>query len=124
MLQGIELLSKEEIIETVVPDWTFIVPVLYVISVVGIAFCLFLIGKYFDKRELGLIAILVMFFGMVFTGQVEPLVESITSKEVATGRYEYTVAVTDPSAYKEIYENYEVISAAGDIYTIRDKEER
>ena len=61
MPQGIELLSKEEIIETVVPDWAFIVPVLYVIAVVGIAFCLFLIGKYFDKRELGLIAILVIF---------------------------------------------------------------
>lgn len=123
MPEGVEILEKEEIIETVIPWWVSLTPLLCLTATAVIGFGLLYLGIYMNAKWLGVTALLVSIAGCIFTPlYIEPFIESSAREEIATGRYEYVVVVSDNSALKELYESYEIVDATGDYYVIRDKE--
>lgn len=127
LMENVEILSKEEIIESVNPLGGFLPLITMVIAILVAVVCVWGSLKLSCIND----SIGVLFFGAALACALEYTVFLIFGKiitpeiteEVPTGRYQYEIVVKDDSAIKEIYDNYEIIEVKGIIYTIQDKEE-
>ena len=110
-----EILEKTEIIHYTTPWYFWLLFILAVVAVVWV------MCNYFDitsstgfavKIYASVVCIVLCYIGL----------QSLLTKEVPTGRYEYTVHVEDPNTTKDIYSQYEVIDINGNVWIIQDKE--
>lgn len=122
MIENVEIINKEEIIDVVKPLWLQLFPLTYLLIISCVCFVLFMIARKYDMRRLGLGILIAFIIGLGVEKPLNNLLENGFSVAVTTGRYQYSVSISDTTDIKAIYEKYEVIRVDGNIYVIRDKE--
>ena len=113
-IEGIEILNKIEIVETVFPNW------IGWIVLIGSLFFVFggLLLAIMDDNSwfaLGIVIALIFDLLMVMIGDT-------CKKEIYTGHYRYEVTVSDDVNFKEIHTKYELVETRGEIFVFEDKE--
>ena len=127
MLNGIEVLNKIELMDTVNNKiWENLA------SLSGYSLIVFLvltaITLFVDnhiRKNVDTIACISIFTLIVSIALfiVSCIAIVFTSKQVPNGEYEYQVTISDDVSMTEFNEKYEVIKVEGKIYTIREKED-
>ena len=126
MLNGIEVLNKVELMDTMYnKTWENITSFFghaFVILLILMIIVL-LIDKY-TSIEIHLIGSIVCLLGIasIMLFLVSCVAVVVTSKEIPTGKYQYQVTISDNVSMVEFNEKYDVISVEGKIYTIVEKE--
>lgn len=125
LMENVEILSKEEIIESIPPLFGLLplvsIWLALLVAVVGTLISLklssitenFSVFVFGAALSFALECTIFLIFDKIITPEL--------TKEVPTGRYQYEVVIKDDSAIKEIYDNYEIVEVKGAIYTIQDK---
>ena len=108
MLEGIEVLSKSEIMTT--PSWWWIpaVCILIFCIVTGVALSI--------RYQIDFLSFLFI-GGIIVTG----IYCLIVSQTVSTGEYSYKVTIDDSVSMTEFTERYEILDQDGKIYKIKEK---
>lgn len=120
-INGVEILKQTEVITTKYN------PVLFWIGIVFLALAIvFLICEiwYFSNYTflndpfdiIVVVCLAISILAFVFG--------SIYKRTEPTGQYMYEAFIDDSVGIKEIYERYEIVDAKGDIYILKDKEDR
>ena len=115
MIEGIEVLNKTEIMNTVFPKWMG--PTIIICAIV----CLLigLIGSIYDGDfEWFTLFLLVGFF---LCGTI-CLIGFGGAEAVPSGRYRYEATISETANFKDISDNYNIIEQRGDIYVLEEKE--
>lgn len=114
MLQGIEVVNKVEIVETV-NKYSSCVLITFIFILASLMIAPIFI--HYKKKSLT-----IMMFNMFILNLVLFIVFScIGNHEVPTGDYQYEVTIDKSVSMIEFHEKYELIKIDGDIYTIREK---
>lgn len=118
MIEGLEILSKEEITKLVRPAWTeHFFFITFGIVVVLFLFCLWL------YHTTGMEGFLIAAFVCLVVGLITiPLINLKSVEEVGTGRYRYVALIHDTEALGKVYEQYEIVDCVGEFYILEDKE--
>lgn len=116
MLEGIEILSKTEIL--VSPNW--VEPTIGIL--LGLLLLFSIIGQiaYKADNKIGILCASIVDIICLIGFFVVSIVAELNPKH--TGKYEYQVTIDDSVSMTEFYEKYEVIDIEGKIYTIKIKE--
>lgn len=117
-METLNILNKTEVTELFQPAWYLLIVILgFLFLIIGI--CMIIIGH--QKEEVGIAGIIVFLVGF-FGVLVYSFLIDHCKVQIPTGRYTYEVEITDDTDITYIYENYEVISNNGRVWTIEDKE--
>jgi Ni,Fe-hydrogenase I cytochrome b subunit len=54
---------------------------------------------------------------------VAGIVLAFREVETPSGKYEYTVRISDEASFNEVHEKYEIVEEKDGLYTLREKEE-
>ena len=113
MMEGIEVLSKTEILDT--PG---IAVSLFAFSFFAIIITLSLTILFFYEKNKKNSIIFVSLSWLLFI----VLLISLYMTDKPTGEYTYKVTIHDSVSMNEFNERYEIIEVEGKIYTIKEKE--
>ena len=110
MLNGIEVLDKVELMDTVynkvISNIALTLAIIIIICLL-VSFLLAMLDNMGFMLPLGLgILLLVLFVPSI-------LIKEATSKQVPTGKYQYQVTISDNVSMVELNERYDVISVEG-----------
>lgn len=116
-MNGIDILSKEEILTT--PEW--IDMVVLISSIIVIVSIIFTVIFTLTDHDIAIILFLMM---LTCSGIVCVIFSHIkdTYKSEPTGRYRYEATIDDSVLINEVYNNYNVVEQRGDIWILEDKE--
>lgn len=118
MIEGLEILSKEEITELVCPAWAeHFFFIAFGIVIVVFLFCLWLYHTT-DMEGFMITAFVCLVVGLITI----PLLRLKSVEEVGTGRYRYEALIHDREAFGKVYEQYEIVDCVGELYILEDKE--
>ena len=116
-IQGIEVLHVTDIMTC--PDWAkYFVCIGLICTLIS---CIMIINLHDIYNDWGMglnIGFILIFMMMLLVGGIRASHENIP-----TGKYEYQVTIDDTVPATYLYENFEVISQEGKIWTIRQKTE-
>ena len=116
-IQGIEVLNVTEIMGS--PVWTLVCAIVGILGsfISGLTLCSFYtIYKNFGRLINVLITCIFLLIAMIG-------IVAGASTYIPTGKYEYQVTIDDTVPVTYLYENFEVISQEGKIWTIKEKAE-
>lgn len=126
MLNGIEVLNKVELTDTVYNKTLDNFASFFGHSVI-VFFVLFLImiviyNRHSNKNveKVGVVSFLTLITSIVLF-VVSCIAIVFTSKQVPTGKYQYQVTISDNVSMVEFNEKYDMIKVEGKIYTIVEK---
>ena len=107
LMDGVEVLSKSEIMKLDFCWWAFLVCI-----AVGISLSI-LSKKYITTIIIGSLS---FFVGLVSSFEF--------SENIPTGKYTYKVTISDEVNFNDFNSKYDVISQDGKIYTIKEKDNK
>lgn len=114
MLEGITILNKEVITQSVMPNetlfriaglifvFTLVLTIVFMLENLDIASCFTAI--------VCLIAVAIC------------MIQTIRSEDIPTDRYRYEVTIDESVQFTDIYERYEVVEQRGEIWVLEDRE--
>lgn len=114
MLDGITILNREVITQSVMPNETLfrIAGLIFVITLV--LTIVFMIEKW---DAVGCCTALICLVAVVIC-----MIQTIRSEDIPTDRYRYEVTVGPYVRFTDIYERYDVVERRGEIWVLEDKE--
>lgn len=110
-MTGVEILATETIYATILPEWCFILGVIF-----ATIFILLFVSVANLERTLTIIFGILVICSTVFCA-----ISQINSK-TDVDYIEYKVTISDEVSMNEFYEKYEVLDQEGEIYTVRERE--
>ena len=111
MIEGIEILSKTEIIKTAL--WADKVMAIF-ISLMICGILMFVISTRQIYFVTGAICVII--------GMIAATVLILLNPQEPTGRYEYKVIIGEDVSFVDICKKYEIVGQEGMIYILEDKE--
>jgi hypothetical protein len=107
MIEGVNILNQTDIM--VKPDWYL--PVVIIFAMVFAICFLFTINEWsIYPMTIGFPAFMALLLVLAYT------------KDIPSGRYQYSVTIEDSASINEVYDLYTIVEKRGYLYILEDKE--
>lgn len=111
MIEGIEILSKTEIMTS--PDWLVWAAIFGAFGIVLIGFVVSILFQADDRPSAFITGLIALAYAIIMVG--------VFSNSEPTGRYKYEATIDETVNFTELYERYDVVDQRGQIYILEDK---